>query len=186
MNPTPGGGTSPPASLVVACEVTEVNVPLTDVTTTHTLLLDFPNAPVLSRWDAAGGTCPNVPLFSAIKEPARYATVQNRTTSDVTLSAWAVCADDQKGDAFLALYRRPTSPDADDEQRKACTGAVSHGGTKYPSPESGGSGYCPGLNKANTGGIKLAACERAVVHIQSFRANSAVYGTPLSLKVRAE
>ncbi len=186
VNPTPGGGSSGVARLVVACQDTEVNVPLTDLTTTHTLLLDFPSAPALSRWGAGGGTCPEVPLFSAILEPARYATVQNRTTNDVTLSAWAACADDGKGDAYLTISRRATSPDADDEQRKACTGVVAQGGTKYRSPESGGSAHCPGLTKANTGGIKLAACERAVVHIQTFRASSSAYGVPLGLKVRAE
>ena len=68
-------------------------------------------------------------------------------------------------------------------------GAVSEGVNGYggySSPESGASMYCPGLTKANGGGLTLAQCEKAVVHIQAWSATSTTYTMPPSFKVKAE
>ncbi|MBX3226366.1 MAG: hypothetical protein KIT84_44555 [Labilithrix sp.] len=184
-NPTPGGGTStvtPESKILVQCESTGVHVHMD--TATHTRTIDWALSPQLTRWAAQGGQCPNVPFIPA-EQPSHYVIVQNATAGNLTLSAWAECADDGKGDAFLAFYKQATEP-ATEAERKACTGVVSEGGSTYKSPESGGSAFCPGLTKGNGGGLVLKACERAVVQIQTFRHEDAAYSSPLSLKIKGE
>ena len=56
----------------------------------------------------------------------------------------------------------------------------------YSSPESGASSWCPGLTKANGGGITLAVCEKAVVHIQAWSSTSASYTAPPTVRVKPE
>jgi hypothetical protein len=127
-------------------------------------------------------------LHRSIEQPGRYAVVQNTTGAPVTLSAWADCTNDGKGDAFLTLYRRPTIP-ANDVERLGCAFWVSEGASGaggYSSPEHGGSAYCPGLTKANGGGLQLGVCEKAVVHIQAWDWQSTTYTPPPIVKVRAE
>ena len=46
--------------------------------------------------------------------------------------------------------------------------------------------YGPGLTKANGGGLTLAVCEKAIVHIQAWSATSTTYTMPPSFKVKAE
>jgi len=106
----------------------------------------------------------------------------------VTLSAWAVCADGKQDDAFLTFYRRPTPP-ANDNERLACTGQISEGtawAAGYSSPEAGASSFCPGLTKANGGGITLAVCEKVVVHMQPYFASNATYPPPPTLRLKPE
>jgi hypothetical protein len=115
--------------------------------------------------------------------------VQNTAGVGVTLSAWAVCsADNQQDDAFLTVYRRPTPP-ASDNERLACTGQISEGiawGAGYSSPEAGASQWCPGLTKANGGGLTLSVCEKVVVHLQAFSTTSATYTAPPTLRLKPE
>ncbi len=188
-NPPPGGGTSPVKNLVVAgCDTTGVDVQLGPVGTVTSLSTSFSTAPTLPRWNASG-TCPNVPLDSLNLQPARFWIVQNTTGAPVTLAAYADCrASSATEDAFLALYRRSTVPSGD-TQRRACANVVaegSQGAGGYASPESGTSGWCPGLTKQNNGGITLAACEKAVVHLQPWRMGDPTLPAPKTLKVKAE
>ena len=60
------------------------------------------------------------------------------------------------------------------------------GTTQLTSPSSGGSRYCPGLTKANGGGITLASCERAVVYIQPYNETSPLYPPPATMYLRPE
>ncbi|MBX3226365.1 MAG: IPT/TIG domain-containing protein [Labilithrix sp.] len=179
------GGSSAPANVTVGCDPGgDVVANLTDTTTIHAFDTELAGAPLLSRW-TSDGTCPNVTLSPVItKQPGRFAVVQNGTAGPITLSAWADCTNDGKGAAFLALYRRASAP-ASDPERQQCTGFVADG-SPHVSPDSGGSANCPGLTKANGGGITLAACERAVVHIQPFDFASTTFTPPPTLKIRAE
>lgn len=179
-----GGGASPPFDITVACDQSNVNVILSDTTTTTTLENRFADAPLLTRW-SSDGTCPSVPLSPPIvtAQPARYAVVVNTNPTPVTLSAWADCPDG-KGAAFLTFYRRPTPPPSDGE-RLQCTGFVAKG-APHLSPDANGSANCPGLTKANGGGITLNTCEKAVVHIQTFDITSPALTAPPSVKIKAD
>jgi hypothetical protein len=196
-NPAPGGGTSAAKALTVGCDTSGVDVALGAVGNLTTLATNFAAAPLLSCFTdlAADGTTPTTDSSCAAttinpnrKEPARYWVVQNTAGVGVTLSAWAVCADGLKDDAFLTFYRRPTPP-ANDNERLACTGQISEGtgwAAGYSSPEAGASPFCPGLTKANGGGITLAVCEKVVVHMQSYFVTDATYPPPPTLRLKPE
>lgn len=188
-NPTPGGGTSAAKNLVVTCDTTGVDVALGALNTTTTLPTNFAAAPLQSIFVDGSGSCATTQIDPNFKQPSRYWVVQNTAGASVTLSAWAVCpADGKQYDAFLTFYKRPTVP-ASDLERLVCTPEISegiNGAAGKSSPEPGNSGYCPGLTKANGGGLVLAACEKAVVHIQAYDAASATYPPPASIKVKPE
>lgn len=186
-NPAPGGGTSGTAYLTVGCDATGVSAQLTSIGATIAFNTEFARGDGLESRISAAGACPTT-LTPSNPQPGRYATIQNATGVPVTLSAWADCTNDGKGDAFLTFYRRSTFP-ADDTERLACASVVSEGKNGvggYASPDSGGSTWCPGLTKANGGGLQLAVCETAVVHIQPWGYESTSYTPPPILKVRAE
>jgi hypothetical protein len=193
-NPAPGGGTSAPSTISVGCDNSGVDVQLNAVGVTVTLDNNFAAAPKLSvfydgdnpPWN---GSCQSTELNAADQEPARYWVVQNTSGASITLSSWAVCtADGKSDDAFLTYYRRPTPP-ATDNERFDCENVVSEGngmGAGWLSPEAGASQLCPGLTKANGGGMTLAACEKAVVHIQAFSLTDPTYTAPPQIRVKAE
>ena len=56
----------------------------------------------------------------------------------------------------------------------------------YSSPESGASSWCPGLTKANGGGLALGVCEKAVVHIQAWSLVSTTYTPPPIVRLKPE
>jgi hypothetical protein len=186
-NPAPGGGTSQPATIEVGCDTTGVHVQLAKGTT-YAFRTNLSTGGGLMRRFSGAGSCTSIGLHGSSAQPGRYAVVQNTTGAPVTLSAWADCTNDGKGDAFLTLYRRPTIP-ANDVERLGCAFWVSEGASGaggYSSPEHGGSAYCPGLTKANGGGLQLGVCEKAVVHIQAWDWQSTTYTPPPIVKVRAE
>jgi hypothetical protein len=172
-NPGPGGGTSAPKNLGINCDSSGVDVLLSSIGSTTTLSTNFAAAPTLHVFTSplpSSGSCAATSLDTVL-QPARYWVVQNTSGAPLTLAAWAVCTSDatHNDDGFITFYRRPTAP-ASDTERLACTGGISEGvgGSDWGSPEDGGSQFCPGLTKANGGGITLAACEKAVVHVQSW------------------
>lgn len=189
-NPAPGGGTSAPKNLSVGCDTTGTGYVFTSVGETAVAQTAFATAPLQSRFYESS-SCDTTTIDTANTRPVRYVVVQNGTGTPITLSAWADCSGDAPGtqsDAYLTFYRRPTIP-ATDQERLACTGAISEGINGYggySSPESGASMYCPGLTKANGGGLTLAVCEKAVVHIQAWSATSTTYTMPPSFKVKAD
>ena len=186
-NPAPGGGTSAARNLTVGCDTTGVDVPLGAVGTTTALATSFGAAPLMSRFSDSG-TCAATALDPANQQPARFWVVQNTAGTPVTLSAWADCtADGKQDDAYLTFYRRPTRP-ANDMERLACVLAIAEGiaVSNYSSPESGASSWCPGLTKANGGGLTLAVCEKAVVHIQPWNNASTTYTPPPIVRVKPE
>jgi hypothetical protein len=187
-NPAPGGGTSAARSLIVGCDTSGVDVALGPVGSTTTLQTAFASASPMSRFKEAGG-CTVVTLDPANLQPGRFWIVQNTAGTPVTLSAWADCrASGAQDDAFLTFYKRPTRP-ANDVERLGCAQVVSeglNGAGGYSSPEYGVSEWCPGLTKANGGGLMLGVCEKAVVHIQPWSATSAAYPPPPVVKLRPE
>jgi len=186
-NPAPGGGTSGVRNLSVGCDTSGVDVALGALGTTTTLATNFGAAPLMSRF-ADSGTCAATTLDDANQQPGRYWVVQNTAGAPVTLSAWADCtADGKEGDAYLTFYRRPTKP-ANDMERLACTFMIAEGiaVSGYASPESGASSWCPGLTKANGGGLTLGVCEKAVVHIQPWSYASTTYTAPPIVRVKPE
>jgi hypothetical protein len=186
-NPAPGGGTSAAKNLIVGCDTSGVDVALGAAGTITALATNFGAAPLMSRF-ADSSSCAATTIDPATLQPGRYWVVQNTAGATVTLSAWADCtADGQQDDAYLTFYRRPTVP-ANDTERLACTGVIAEGiaVSGYSSPESGVSSWCPGLTKANGGGIALAACEKAVVHIQPYNVASATYTAPPLVRVKPE
>jgi hypothetical protein len=188
VNAAPGGGVSAARSLVVGCDTSGVDVSLNAVGATALLATSFASAPSMSRFDDESSSCQTTTLLVET-QPARYWVVQNTSGATLTLSAWAVCtADGQQDDAYLTFYRRPTPP-ATDLDRLACTGAIAEGvagAAGLGSPEAGASQWCPGLTKANGGGLTLAACEKAVVHVQPYSMSSATYTAPPQVRVKAE
>jgi len=186
-NPSPGGGTSQAKHLSVGCDTSGVNFALGPVGTLTTLATNFNANGLMSRW-ADAGSCQSAPLYTDVLQPGRYAVVQNTAGVPVTLSAWADCSTITGGDAFLTFYRRPTIP-ANDTERLGCAFVVAEGTNGvggYASPESGGSPYCPGLTKANGGGLQLGVCEKAVVHIQPYDWESTTFRAPPRLRLYAE
>lgn len=189
-NPAPGGGTSAPKNLSVGCDTAGSNVLFSQLGETSVQSTSFATAPLLSRFYESSH-CDTTTIDLANTRPARYWVVQNLTGAPMTLSAWAVCSGDApntQSDAYLTFYRRPTVP-ATDQDRLACTGVVAEGTNGYggyASPESGASMYCPGLTKANGGGLTLGVCEKAVVHVQAWSQTSTTYTMPPTLKLKAE
>jgi hypothetical protein len=118
--------------------------------------------------------------------------VQNTSNAPVTLSAWAVCTGDmsRSDDAFISLYKRPTKPVTTSE-REGCIGAIAEGSDgpgaySAPEPDRGGAIYCPGLTKANGGGMLLAVCEKAVVRIQPYSMTNPTFTPPPQIRIRPE
>jgi hypothetical protein len=186
-NPAPGGGTSAAKNLGVGCDTSGVDVPLGAIGNTTTLATSFGTAPLMSRFGGSG-QCSATTLDPANQQPARYWVVQNTAGVPVTLSAWADCSvGGKQDDAYLTFYRRPTVP-ANDTERLACESKIAEGiaVSNYSSPESGASSWCPGLTKANGGGLTLGVCEKAVVHIQPYNNASTSYPPPPRVRVRPE
>ncbi len=187
VNAGPGGGTSAAATFTVGCNSAGVDVQLGAINTVTTKNTDFALAPNMSRFTDSG-TCPAT-LDAANLQPGKYFIVQNTAGVPVVLSAWAVCpVTTAEEDCFMAHYRRATGP-ATAAERLACTGAVSEGLNGiggYASPESGTSGWCPGLTKANGRGLSLAVCERAVVHVQPWSLGSTAYPPPAQVRFKPE
>ncbi len=187
-NPSPGGGTSAARNLTVGCDTSGVDVALGPIGTLTTLPTNFPAATVMPRFSGAG-SCTVVTLDGTNLQPGRFWIVQNTAGVPVTLSAWADCsASATQDDAYLTFYKRPTLP-ANDAERLGCTNVVSEGLNGvggYSSPDRGVSEWCPGLTKANGGGLVLGVCEKAVVHIQPWSATSTTYTPPTAVKVRPE
>ena len=186
-NPAPGGGTSAARNLVVGCDTSGVDVALGAIGTVTSLATNFAGATLMSRFSDSS-SCASTVIDPANQQPGRYWVVQNTSGTTVTLSAWADCtASGVQDDAYLTFYRRPTVP-ANDTERLACTGVIAEGiaVSGYSSPQSGASSWCPGLTKANGGGIALAACEKAVVHMQPYNSASVSYPPPPTLRVKPE
>lgn len=187
-NPAPGGGTSASRAFTVECVTDGVDVKLGAVGTVTSLPTEFANAAAVPRFSSAG-LCASAALSSTNLQPARSWIVQNTTLAPVTLSAWGDCTLDTKSyDSYLTFYRRPTAPLTDGE-RLACVERIAEGSSGaggYASPESGTSKWCPGLTKANGGGITLAACERVVVHAQAWSATSTYFPPVERIKVKPE
>lgn len=186
-NPAPGGGTSAAKSLSVGCDTSGVDVALGPVNTVTSLATSFGAAPLMSRF-VDSGSCAATSLDPANQQPGRYWVVQNTAGTPVTLSAWADCsASGKQDDAYLTFYRRPTRP-ANDTERLACVAQIAEGiaVSNYASPESGASSWCPGLTKANGGGLTLGVCEKAVVHIQPYNVASTTYPPPPTVRVKPE
>lgn len=187
-NPAPGGGTSAPRPLTVGCDTSGVDIALGAIGNLTTLPTNFGQAAPMSKWTEAG-SCTTVTLTTNVLQPGRYWIVQNTAGVPVTLSAWADCtASGKPDDAYLTFYRRPTLP-ASDIERLGCATVVSeglNGPGGYASPELGVSGWCPGLTKANGGGLTLGVCEKAVVHIQPYSFGSQTLPAPPTVKLKPE
>jgi hypothetical protein len=175
----PGASVSNTVTLAVDCSGSGVDVQLNALNMPTSLPTNFrlPASPKTPRF-AAAGACP-MPLDTTTNEPYRAVIVQNASKTPATLAAWAVCRT--ADDALLTFYRRATIPKG--FEREVCSPVVAEGKTgagAYDSPEANSSVWCPGLTKANGGGIALGVCERAVVYLQPYSASSTA---PLSLKV---
>ncbi|MFO0664422.1 MAG: IPT/TIG domain-containing protein [Polyangiaceae bacterium] len=187
QNAAPGGGTSNASNITVGCNTTGVDVVLSQLNAPTSLATNFTavGAPKTSRFDSAGA-CPSAP-DPANQQPYRAVIVQNTMSASATLAAWAVCTSNasSENDAFLSFYRRATVP-ANDIEREVCTPVISEGiggAGAYSSPEAGGSDWCPGLTKANGGGIALGVCEKAVVYMQPYSVTSTTFTPPTTMKI---
>ena len=190
LNAAPGGGTSGAFNLAVGCNTTGVDVSIGAINNETLLATNFAGAAAYSRISVAT-TCPAT-VTSSNPQPVRSWIVQNTSGSPFVLSAWAVCSSDaatgRQDDAFMTFYRRATVPTTDAD-RAACTGFASEGTSgagAYASPASNGSNWCPGLTKANNGGITLAHCERAVVQIQPWSNTSGTYTPPPQVRIKGD
>lgn len=194
MSPAPGGGTSAAATFTVGCDTTGVTVQLGAVGNTTTLATAFAAAPTETGFEVSGG-CPG--LLSANVLPVRYWVVQNSTSQPVTLAAWAVCTsvlpplpNPRTDDAFISFYKRGTIP-VTTAEREGCVGAIGEGtdgagAFTAPEPDRGGAPYCPGLTKANGGGLVLGVCEKAVVRIQPYSMTNPTFTPPPQIRIRSE
>jgi hypothetical protein len=185
LTPAPGGGTSAGQTLSVGCDTSGVDVQLATLNAVTTLPTSFQGSN--SRFSASGA-CPAT--LSASTQPFRAWVVQNTTGVPVTLSAWAVCGSvsGQEDDAFLTFYRRSAAPSTDAE-KQVCSGVVSEGASGfggYASPEPGLSTWCPGLTRANGGGLALGVCEKAVVYMQPYNNASTIYTPPQTIRLKPE
>lgn len=185
-NGAPGGGTSPNAIFTVGCDGSGVDISLVPGGPQTTMQTLFSSATLTEPRISTAKVCP-VSLSTTSVQPSRYWVVQNVGTVAATLSVWGVCTKttSAQSDAFVALYKGGTKP-ATDNDRKACTGTASEGGSTYFSPEANGSNYCPGLTKANGGGLVLGACEKAVIHAQPYSMTSTSFPPPTQLRARLE
>jgi len=150
------------------CDAAGVDISFGATNQPVTRVLDFASAPKQTSFAEAlsGGPCP-MALDEGVRVPARAYLVQNATSSPGTLSAWAVCTDPTES-AFLTFYARSTAPQTNVEIQ-ACTGWVANGAQGrggFDSPDEEGA-WCPGLTKANDGGLPLGPCDVAVVYLQS-------------------
>ncbi len=194
MSPAPGGGTSAAATFTVGCDTTGVNVQLGPVGNTTTLQTSFATAPTETGFEFSGG-CPGI--LSATVLPVRYWVVQNSTSQPVTLAAWGVCSsvlpplpNPRTDDAFISFYKRATVP-VTTAEREGCVGAIAEGtdgagAFSAPDPDRGGAPYCPGLTKANGGGLVLGVCEKAVVRVQPYSMTSPTFTPPPQIRIRSE
>lgn len=187
--PAPGGGTSAASNFTVGCDTTGVDVALGALNNTTTLQTLFATAPTETGFQSAG-VCPG--FLSTQVRPVRYWVVQNTAGVPVTLSAWAVCTGDQNrsDDGFISVYKRGTKP-VSQVEREGCIGAIAEGiegpgAYTAPEPDRGGAVYCPGLTKANGGGLALAVCEKAVVRIQPYSTTDPVFTPPPTIRFRPE
>jgi hypothetical protein len=188
-NPAPGGGTSNTVYLYVGCDTSGVDVSLNAVGQTISKSTSFAGATQMGVFTGAS-SCAATAISTTTNQPGRYWVVQNVAAAPITISTWAVCTGETtQDDAFLTFYRRPTPP-ASDTERLACENVVSEGnggtGTGYLSPEAGPSTWCPGLTKANGGGITLNVCEKAIVHMQPYSMTSSTYTPPPTIRFKAE
>jgi len=190
-NPAPGGGTSGVRNLTIGCDTSGVDVALGAVGNLTTLPTNFAAAANMACFsdETNDSTCLATTLDPARPQPGRYWVVQNTAGTPVTLSAWADCtASGKSDDAFLTFYRRPTPP-ATETERLVCASEISQGvawGNGRNSPEPGVSSFCPGLTKANGGGLALGVCEKVVVHIQPWNVTSLTYPAPPTVKLKPE
>lgn len=188
----PGGLVSDTSTLTIraaggtSCDGTGVDAVLDVVGASQRVSLDYGYGPArrfyYSPSESAYHTCP-VSDLSSTQTPFAGTVVQNATNEFVYLEASANCG--ASDDAYLAIYETTSTIPTSDAARKACTGYVSNGrlgGGSRESPNSGGSSACPGLTKANGGGVLLFPCEKAVVVTQPFRADGT--GRPTSIDVR--
>ncbi len=188
-NPAPGGGTSGTQTITVSCNTAGANIVLTALNTTTTETLNFTSAPTAYRITRSESSyvCPSVDDTAGTEPYVGYVVI-NDTAQAATLEAWAVCGSTDDG--FLTFYSRSTVPSTQAEL-EACTSAVSEGASGaggYNSKSPGTSSFCPGLTKANGGGISLPACGVAVVLIQPYdkAGASTLYTPPTTLAVDLE
>ena len=182
VNAGPGGGSSSALPFYVICNGAGVDVNLGTLGSLTTRDTNFATAPTAARINSS--TCPT--SLSASIQPYRTWAVQNTTSSSITLSAWAVCAvnGSAQDDAFLAFYRTAAPP----VDRTLCApGTVASEGASgtaagYSSPSNGGSNWCPGLTKANNGGMAMSVCEVATVYISPFNNVSTLYTPPSKIQ----
>jgi hypothetical protein len=192
-NPPPGGGTSAGLPITITCNSTGVDYAIDTLNVNTTVTLSLASGTTARRITpsnpgAAAVTCP--PIADTASEPFRAYVVQNTSGRAATLSAWAVCSSTttRDDDAFLAFYNKSVVPTTQTEFQ-ACSGYVSEGlagAGGFNSPEAGGSGYCPGLTKANGGGFALPACGKAVVMIQAYSTTNSSYSIPPTLRMKLE
>lgn len=191
--PAPGGGTSNTVTLAVGCDTTGVDLQLAALVTPQSVQTNFTAAnAATSQMYYEARACPATfavaatAPFDPIIRPYRAVVVQNTTNAPATLAAWAACASTD--DMYLTMYRRATVPVTVSE-REVCAAYVSEGAGgagAFTSPEANGSSFCPGLTKANNGGISLAVCEKAVVYGQPYSLTSQSYTPPKTIKVQLE
>ncbi|MGO8991791.1 MAG: hypothetical protein ACLQVI_00575, partial [Polyangiaceae bacterium] len=187
VNAAPGGGTSAPSTINVVCDTSAASVVLSALSTPTTLSLSFTGAPTAYRITRSqvNDACPSTDDTSGTEPYLGYVVV-NDTAQAATLSAWAVC--NKTDDGFLTFYAASTVP-ATQSALEACTGYVSEGAKGaggYDSPSPGTSEYCPGLTKANGGGLPLAACATAVVLVQPYSTTETSYTPPTSLSIELQ
>ena len=175
-NAVPGGGTSLPFQLTVACNSVGVDVILDAVGIATNLPTNFGALASFQRF-VGGGDCPVATL--AAQQQGRYWRVMNGTAVPAQLETWAVCAADDQ--AYMSFYNR-TGPPPTEADRSNCTGKLS-AGQPLSSPESNGSVNCPGLTGA-LGAIPIEVCGRRVVHIQAV--NFPVADAPAEVRVRLQ
>ncbi len=180
VSPAPGGGGSSAVPFYVTCDGSGVDVNLGTLGSLTTRDTNFGLAPTAAR--ILSSTCPTT--LSSSVQPYRTWAVQNTTASPVTLSAYAVCSVNSgtgaQDDAFLAFYRSATPPT---DRTQCATGTVVSEGNSgnsgsYVSPSSGGSNWCPGLTKANGGGLAMGVCEVVTVYLSPYSNTSTLYTPP--------
>jgi hypothetical protein len=191
-NPAPGASTSGTRPLTVsdpmACDTTGVDQVLGAVGSPKTVALAYSKGPderfYFDPDDPGAFTCP-VTKLSVTQQSYATIVVQNTSGSAKSLSVNAVCTGTD--DAFMTVYAgRPTAPVTDDE-RKQCTGYVANGSGgagARASTQSNGSSFCPGLTKANGGGVVLNACDKAVILVIPY--SYPAYARPASVVVDLE
>jgi hypothetical protein len=144
------------------CGSRRVDFALAQLDSGQTVNLDFQDAGMAMVFGQTG-VCPRDVGDSSV--PVRVYVAQNQTDAPATLSAWTVCATSTES-ALIALYADASALPKGDALRTCATVVASGGANDYGSPDNHSSGYCPGLTKANGGGLLLAPCEEAVIYVQ--------------------